>query len=333
MHDPMISKILLATDFSESAKLAHVYTEYLAVALKASVIVLHVSERPSSMETGLKEHEIQTRLHVLQEKIAGRAVPVSVQRSIGNPGNEILSAAHQVGADIISMGMQGETHVPYGLIGSIAQTVTTSGPCPVLTVPLPVKEASPCALTAPAEVGIRRMLAPVDFSAPSLDSLEYAMHLAHRLGAHLVLLHVSESAHADWDPHRMQDAAQMRHQWEARLGNLAGILTSLGLSATYDVRTGFPPDSILAGALQHHCDLIVMGTHGRRGREGANVGSVAEAVLKQATCPVLTVKNPKFASRPAFRNVTSKNSGDAATEGTAGSMPGVTKGKGGWDVS
>lgn len=304
----MVSKILLATDFSDSAKLAQVYTEYLAAALHASVIVVHVAERRSS------EQEIQRRLHTLQKNIAERAVPVSVQRSTGKAGDAILSAAHQLDADIISMGMQGETHVPYGLIGTTAQTVTSNGPCPVLTVPLPLKEASPCAFTAPDAVRIQRMLAPVDFSDPSLDSLECAIHLAHRLGAELVLLHVLESAHAGWDLHRMQGAAQMRDQWEARLGHLAGVVKSLGLSATYDVRTGVPPDSILAGALQHRCDLIVMGTHGRRGREGANVGSVAEAVLKQSTCPVLTVKNPKFARRPAIQTVLSKDRDSTGTE-------------------
>ena len=333
VSNAIVSKILLATDFSHSATLAQAYTEYLAVTLKASVIALHVEEHPSQTERSLTEQDIHSRLKTLEDKIREGAVPVSVQRSIGNPGDEILSAAHRLDADIIAMGMRGWTHAPYGLIGATTHTVTTSGPCPVLTVPLPVKEASHCAFSPPRAVSIRRMLAPVDFSTPSLDSLECAMQLAHRLGAHLVLLHVSESAHADWDPHRMKSAGQMHDQWEARLGNLAGVLKSLGLSATYDVRTGFPPDSILAGALHHGCDLIVIGTHGRRGREGTNVGSVAEAVLKQATCPVLTVKNPKFARRPAIETVLSTNSGDAAIERTAGSIPRVDKGKGGWDVS
>ena len=331
VSNAIVSRILLATDFSHSATLAQAYTEYLAVTLKAAVIALHVEEHPSQTDRSLTERDIDRKLQALEDKIREGAVPVSVQRSIGHPGDEILSAAHRLDADIIVMGMRGWTHVPYGLIGATTHTVTTNGPCPVLTVPLPVKEASHCAFS-PRAVSIRRMLAPVDFSTPSLDSLECAMQLAHRLAAHLVLLHVSEPAHADWDPHRMKSAGQMRDQWEARLGNLAGVLKSLGLSTTYDVRTGSPPDSILAGALHHGCDLIVMGTHGRRGREGTTVGSVAEAVLKQATCPVLTVKNPKFARRHPIETVLS-NSGDAAIERTAGSTPRVNEGQGGWDVS
>lgn len=312
LNSAMVSTILLATDFSDSAALAHLYTEYLAVTLKASVILLHVREHSSSVKTGLNEREIETRLQTLQEKFGECAVPVTVHRSTGNPGHEILAAAHQLDADMISMGMQGRAHLPYGLIGSTAHTVTTSGPCPVLTVPLASKETSSYACSAPEGVRIQRILAPVDFSQPSLDSLEWAIHLAHRLRADLVLLHVLEPAHADWNLDRMQGAGHVREQWEARLGKLTGLMKSLGVSSPYDLRTGVPSDSILAGGLQHRCDLIVMGTHGRQGRQQGHVGSVAAGVLKQAICPVLTVKNHKLAGgiRPAIENVLSKNERD-----------------------
>lgn len=315
MNESCVSKILLATDFSDSAGRAQVYTEYLAIGLKASVVVLHVSERPPhAVAASKEERDVRTKLRTLRDSIRQRAVSVSTQWSCGNPGDEIISAARELDADLVVMGLQGHTHVPYGLIGTTANTVTARGPCPVLTVPLPRKEASPCTFTAPGEIRVRRILAPVDFSGPSLDSLECAIHLAHRLGADLVLVHVLEPLHGDWNLHRMQDAAQMRKEWEERLGDLAGVMKSLGLSATYELREGFPPDSIVAGALQYQCDLIVMGTHGRRGREAMNVGSVAEAVLKQATCPILTVKNPKFvrSGRPAIRAVLSQKSGEAA---------------------
>jgi nucleotide-binding universal stress UspA family protein len=317
VNKSIVSKILLATDFSDSAALAQVYTEFLAGALKASVAVLHVNELPPAPRAVcMDEGEIRTRLQALRDRIAERSVPVSVHRSAGNPANEIVNAAMQHDIDVIAMGIQGHAHVPYGLIGSTARAVTTSGPCPVLTVPLPRTEGSPSPFISPAGVAVRRILAPVDFSAPSLDSLECAIYLSHRLGADLVLLHVLEPVHADWDLHRMQGAAQTRDQWEARLGDLTGIMKTLGVSATYETRTGFPPHSILACALHHQCDLIVMGTHGRRGREQRNVGSVAEAVLKQAACPVLTVRTPKFVAggRAAIRAVLSKTSEEAATE-------------------
>ena len=317
VNHSIVSKILLATDFSDSATLAQVYTEYLAATLKASVVVLHISEPPPRVDAALKdERAIQTKLRTLQESLEAHAVPVSCHCSRGNPGEQILSVARRVDADLIVMGLQGHTHVPYGLLGATAHAVTTNGPCPVLTVPLPCKAASPCTFAEPESVRIRRILAPVDFSGPSLDSLECAIHFAHGLRAHLVLTHVVEPAHADWDLQRMQGAASVQDEWEMRLGDLAGVIKSLGLFTTCEIRTGLPPDSILAGALQHQCDLIVMGTHGRRGREEPNVGSVADAVLKQATCPVVTVKNPKFvpAGSPAIRAVLTRKREGAAGE-------------------
>ena len=310
MNDSVVSKILLATDFSDSAILAQAYSEYLAAALKASVDVLHVSEHPHAGTQIKDEEDIQAKLRTLQHSMKARAVLASIRRSRGNPGDQILSTARELNTDLIVMGSQGHTHVPYGLLGAVAHTVTANGPCPVLTVPLPSKTSSPCTFTEPEAVRFSRIFAPVDFSGPSLDSLECAIHLAHGLRAALVLAHVLEPAHGDWDLHRMQNAAHVRDEWEARLGDLAGVMKSFGLSTTCEIRTGLPADSILAGALQHRCDLIIMGTHGRRGREGRPVGSVAEAVLKQASCPVVTVKNPKFVvgGRSAIRAVFSPSS-------------------------
>lgn len=296
MNRSSISRLLLATDFSNSAMLAHVYAEYLALTFGASLDILHVNERPRDRNAGeiLKEEgRIQTQLWTLQDGLRKRGVPVTVRSVTGDPSAQILSAAQQLKADVIAMGMQGDRRLPYGLIGATVETVTKAGLCPVLTVPLPQKEASPCIFPAPGAIMIRNILVPVDFSTPSLDSLEYAVHLAKGLGAHLVLLHVVEPAHMDWDLTRMEEGARRRSSWEDWLAELVEDVQSLGLSATYDVRGGLPPDSILAGALRHQCDLIVMGTHGRQGRDRANVGSVAEAVLKQTTCPVLTVKDLK----------------------------------------
>ena len=96
MHETHVSKILLATDFSASANLAQVYTEYLAVTLKASVVVLHVSEPRSSTARALNEDEIQASLRRLEETIGEHAVPVNIQWSAGTPGDQILSIAREL---------------------------------------------------------------------------------------------------------------------------------------------------------------------------------------------------------------------------------------------
>lgn len=297
MNHSSVSRMLLATDFSESALLAHDYAAHLASAFGASINLIHVTDRRPQMKVDellKQEAHVQSQLRTVEKMLKNHGVPVTVQRVTGDPGAEILATARAVDADVIAMGLQGHTHVPYGLIGSTVDSVTKVGVCPVLTVPLPQKEASPCVLAEPGPVSIRRILAPVDFSTPSMDSLECAVQFARGLRAELVLVHVLEPAHSDWDLKRTEEDARMRSSWEVRMKELVDEAKALGLFASYDIRGGLPADSILAGALQHRCDLIVMGTHGRRGRDRVKMGSVAEGVLKQATCPVLTVKNPKF---------------------------------------
>ncbi len=61
----------------------------------------------------------------------------------------------------------------------------------------------------------------------------------------------------------------------------------------YHLKGGFPSDLILDEAHKNVADLIVMGTHGRRGFSRFVSGSVAESILRHAPCPVLTVKNLK----------------------------------------
>jgi universal stress protein A len=61
-------------------------------------------------------------------------------------------------------------------------------------------------------------------------------------------------------------------------------------SIVREVRLGVPFEAIIHYAIGHEVDLIVMGTHGRRGLSHALLGSVAEKVVRNAPCPVLTVR-------------------------------------------
>jgi nucleotide-binding universal stress UspA family protein len=80
-------------------------------------------------------------------------------------------------------------------------------------------------------------------------------------------------------------------------------LETVKVKSEYVVRGGLPRDSILDAARAHSADMIVMGTHGRRGLSHAFYGSVVESVLRKSHCPVLTVRSPKF--RPDHRRVVS----------------------------
>ncbi len=128
------------------------------------------------------------------------------------------------------------------------------------------------------------ILVPIDSSPPSLAALENALAFAECIDATVEVVHVIPSpgrltAHEGDDVDRAIDAAVAR----ARL--------SLGDRISRRTLTGDPLTEILAMA-RDGVDLIVMGTHGRVGRLHALLGSVAEGVVRNAPCPVLTVRDP-----------------------------------------
>jgi nucleotide-binding universal stress UspA family protein len=119
--------------------------------------------------------------------------------------------------------------------------------------------------------------------------------VAQRAKAFLTLLHVLEPVSYGLDftfPHP-DKRERIREELISRLNGLVSSLASDQVTADYLLRGGLPNDSILEAAKTGSADLIVMGTHGRRGLSHAMYGSVAESVLRQSHCPVLTVRNPK----------------------------------------
>jgi nucleotide-binding universal stress UspA family protein len=81
-----------------------------------------------------------------------------------------------------------------------------------------------------------------------------------------------------------------------RLSDLVSALNAVGVASDFLISGGLPADSILDAARVQSVDVIVMGTHGRRGLSHALFGSIAEAVLRRSSCPVLTVRSPKLPS-------------------------------------
>jgi nucleotide-binding universal stress UspA family protein len=129
-----------------------------------------------------------------------------------------------------------------------------------------------CGRQRPVE--IRQILAPLDFSSPSLDALEYAVQLANGLGAGS---HVDACIGAG--PLRLGLRAgrqsnrrrEKRDHWNKQLAELRTFATSFGLAADVEIAGGIASDAILASALRHRSDLIVMGTHGRSGLSAATI--------------------------------------------------------------
>jgi len=136
----------------------------------------------------------------------------------------------------------------------------------------------------------KTIIFPVDFSTNNDKSLALATSLARDSGAKLFIVHVEEppvvyvgnSYYGVPNP-QAEDVSKMLKEVVPPTSDVAYEHKSL---------TGTPADEIVNFAEQTKADFIVMGTHGRTGLFRVLMGSVAEAVVRKAPCPVLTVKQP-----------------------------------------
>jgi nucleotide-binding universal stress UspA family protein len=159
-------------------------------------------------------------------------------------------------------------------------------------------------LKTQAEEGtmFRKILVPVDGSTTAAAGLAAAIQLAALARASVRLVHVIDAFPAAAPP--LDEASwqliveAMRNQGQAVLDNAEGQVKAAGVPVSQTL-IEFPPmrvaDALVDAAKEADCDLVVMGTHGRRGVKRWVLGSDAERVLRSAACPVLMIRPPASA--------------------------------------
>jgi universal stress protein A len=147
-------------------------------------------------------------------------------------------------------------------------------------------------------VAIKRILVPTDFDNCSTPTVRYAAELAEKFGAELVLMNVVQDlalAMPDAVMPTPVPAPVITQLIEAARTGLVNLVTTENLSRLnpkLEVRVGSPAGEIVATATDIKADLVCIGTHGRGGIAHFLLGSVAEKVVRQAPCPVLTIRPP-----------------------------------------
>jgi nucleotide-binding universal stress UspA family protein len=200
-------------------------------------------------------------------------------------------------ADLLTIGTHGRSGFDRFVLGSVAEKVLRKASCPVLTVPRQAPDAVPV-----APVVFKRILCPIDFSDSSMHALNYAMSLAQEADASLTVLHVMvydleieapemyETVLAD----RRLSVTDYRRRCEehSRERLRAAVPETVGAYCTVEVllASGKPYREILRVAAEQQTDLIVMGVQGRGAADLMVFGSTTQHVVRQATCPVLTIR-------------------------------------------
>lgn len=146
-------------------------------------------------------------------------------------------------------------------------------------------------------IQLNKILVPTDFSDFGKPAIAYACAIAARFEAELHLLNVVPDQAmlvpevAAFSPESMQAQSEsLVREAQRQLAELPGDGWENGKAIVRQVRTGPAAIEIIEYAKAENIDLIVIGTHGRSGLMHILMGSVAERVVRNAPCPVLTVK-------------------------------------------
>lgn len=215
-----------------------------------------------------------------------------VIRRTGDPVGEILQVSRTVPTDLIVMGTHGRKGLARALLGSVAEEVVRRAEVPVVTVREPLSaERAPGA-------PIRSIAVATDLSDLAGEATAFAAELALAADASLHLVTVDTSAEAEAEARRGEHTERAedwdRSASDATWAQLEAVRHELretyeGLPVQAHIRVGDPAEALAQFAKAFGVDLIVVGSHGRRGVRRVLFGSVSEEVMRTAPCPVVTV--------------------------------------------
>jgi nucleotide-binding universal stress UspA family protein len=291
-----IRNVLCAVDFSDVSRRAFEHAVALARWYDARLTLLHVHFVPTPVLPPLTPEQApgpSTRTQVLQSlqdwvQEAANGVSTNCLVADGGIADEILAESQSAG--ILVMGTHGRSGFEHLVLGSVAEKVLRKAVCPVLTIP---RAAADAIATVPAL--FHHIVAAVDFSDASRRAFELATSLAEESDAHLTVLHVMELSEGieTWIVESPEGRGHMERWRQGTLNRLRELVPD-------DVRTychveeqveeGQAYREILRVAEERDAGLIVVGAHGRGVVDRVFVGSTAQHVVRQATCPVLTVR-------------------------------------------
>jgi len=294
-----LKKILFAIDFSGVSSRAFGHALMLADRFRSQLTLLHVKsvldkdvdpERvfpDIDADPGVLAHEIEKEFAALFALDGPKTLNVvRVVLTGESPAEEIARYAKEHDMDLIVMGTHGRTGLEHFLLGSVAEKVLQIAPCPVLTVRLREDvEVQP----------YLNIVVPIDFSEYSMKAFRYGVSLARQFEANLELLHVldrpvqPEYYHEGEPPGRAKKDA-LRERSHEMLRKIVAEYDAGDVATETRVVAGRAYSAICKYAEKNQTDLIIMSTHGLSKLEHFFLGSTTEKVVRNAPCPVLTVK-------------------------------------------
>ena len=284
-----IKRILCPTDLSPYSGNAVRYALALARAHDAELILLYCTDSLDG-----KEQLLDSVLDYIDPSDSRCRLVLGPAAHVDE---EIMTQAQKERVDLIVMRSRRRPHRA-ALLGSTAESVCRSAPCPVLVMHSDEQEF----INDDLKVDPKRILVAYDFSDYSELALKYGLSIAQEHQAELHLLHVLPPRSVN-DPEIAWYPAQGKsayHTAACRLQRVVPDGAHLWCGVKTAVSEGSPYREILNYAEKNEIDLISVGAHGAGFGMRALFGSNVDRILRQAPCPVLVARPLKPTVAPTY---------------------------------
>jgi nucleotide-binding universal stress UspA family protein len=294
LADVKFKNVLYLTDFSQPSEAAFPFAAMVARGYGAKLYAFnvlipapYVYTAPDLTELAIEAEEevARSEMKKIDSQLAGLAHETAVERS-PSVWEPVERAIREQNIDLVVLGTHGRTGAQKFLLGSVAEEIFRRSPVPVLTIGPGVVSGS--------HNGARfhRVLFATDFSPEAAVATPYAISLALKGNARLILLHVVRKIggrnDAEAGPVEISVAEAIHQLYEIPPKD-----SGLNEPPEVAVEFGDPAARIVEAAKERGADIIVLGVRDAAGRLGAATHlarSTAHKVVARAPCPVLTVR-------------------------------------------
>ena len=301
------AKIVVGIDFSEQSEIAarqalgvarHLGGELVLVHVRANVELPKMPERRTdTFEQEWRQRDVgelaaaRDQLGQLRERLSGQGAVISQLLVEDYPDEGVCAAARELAARLTVVGTHGRTGLRWLQMGSVAQKIVRQSETDVLVARGVRRE------------GYQRILVATDFSPSAERALAGAIALAAPR-ATIDLVHYLDAGPmlgGNFGASQVLSLARERMMEFARMGadDLLARKHAANLTLRFRVSTERPVPGIVHALELEHCDLVVLGSHGRRGIRRFLLGSVAENVVRHAPCSVLVAHGQPDVAPPA----------------------------------
>lgn len=278
-----VKKILLPTDFSETAGLAIKQGAYMASLFKAELVLLHVikpnlmafssENTPISMPIDIVKYQEETAAQKLSELAHGIRLeyPIKIEEvyETGFVCAAIVSVAQECNADLIIMGTHGASGFMEKFIGSNAYRVVNDATCPVITIQV-----------QHTRKGFKDIVLPIDHSFYSSQKVNHAIEFAERYGS---VIHILGLSHTD-------DETEI-NTLKIKMDQVEAFIDRRGIENDRQISIGINYAKLtMAYAEQINADLIVIMTEWEEDLTGLFIGPFARQIVNHSRITVMSIR-------------------------------------------